>query len=378
MKSLLFVVALMLTNSGTVLAADLPKDHNPRSDIWIDYSDLDYVLSKSVIDMGPSTHQRAGRIKTNSMTRMYSGSRTASRFEARRVAFHEYRDNHRAVIRAIRDDLLALPSELPLKDLSRTEQLVYWFNLHNVIVLAKIADEYPITNLEPLFDRSNPRSFLVSETFMLGDQPITLMDIQDHVLANWRDPLVIYGFYMGAVGTPDIRKEAFKSDRLNDQLRQNARDFVNSVRGTQIWDGELRVSTYYSRMADQFPDFEADVMRHLRQHARPSFARRLAEFESFDPRVDDWNIADLYNGQLHEAGLSVHTSSETAGGVTLAVKGLPSHVRHTLIGRELNFERSTLEGTVDIEEVAAGTSEAAEEKTPEEDKDDDPGELAIQ
>lgn len=353
MKPILLVFAVFFAHVANAAPSEFPTKHSPNSDIWIDYSDLDFVLSSAVLDMGPSTHERAGPAKKDSMTNMYNGSRTASRFEGNRVAFHLFKKGHKAVVRAIRDDLLALPTKLDLSELSRGHQLAYFLNLHNSIVLVKMTEEYPVTRLKGFFDRENAKSFIVSEKFQWGDQQITLADIQDHVLSNWRDPLVIYGFYLGAVGTPNIREEAFDGETIYDQLQANARNFVNSVRGTQIWNGsKLHVASYYQRMAVKFPNFEDDVLRHIKQYARPDFATRLVAVNTIDPRIDDWNIADLYNGRLHAAGGTYHRTVVDADGAIVAQPNLPIHVRHTLKGREINFKR--FDGRVEIEELDKG------------------------
>lgn len=364
----------LLAIAISVQAADLPKGFDRDSKIWIDYSDLDHVLSASVLDMGPSTHERAYRVRQDSATRLYGGSRTASRFEGNRVAFHLFEDVHHQVLRAIRDDLLTLPDKVGIEELSRNHQLAYWLNLHNAIVLVEMADAYPFNNVRPMFDRDKPGAFINRADYSVAGQMVSVADIQDHVLENWQDPLVIYGFYMGAVGTPNIRKDAFKGDRVYSQLEENARNFVNSVRGTQIWGGsKLRVASYYQRMAAKFPNFDADILRHVQEYARPDFARRLITIRTIEAEIDDWNIADLYNGHLHQAGRTGPRTIQGADGSLLAQRNLPLHVQHALEGRAHNFRK--FKGTVEIEEIDAGTAEeedTEEEKEKPAPKEDEP------
>lgn len=369
MKPIFLVLTLLFAQIANAAEVNFPTKHSPRSDIWIDYSDLEYVLSRTVLDMGPPTHKRAGRPKRDSMTRLYGGSRTASRHEGNRVAFHLFKDQHRDVIRAIRDGLLDVPNHISLEELSRNHQLAYFLNLHNSIVLVKMAEEYPVTNLEKFFDRGRLNAFITSEQFAWGDQQISLADIQDHVLANWKDPLVIYGFYMGAVGTPNIREEAFDGRRVYAQLRDNASNFINSVRGTQVWNGtNLRVSNYYERMSSKFPNFEDDVLRHIKTYAKDDFALKLLAVNSVESRIEDWNIADLYNGRAHTAGRIYGRMVQDIEGRLIGQNDLPIHVQRALKDRQNNFNR--FDGRVDIEEVNAGTPEPADESERNEDGDD--------
>lgn len=373
---MLWVFAALLALSANAAASQFPTGHNPRSEIWLDFSDLDFVLKSSVLDMGPSTHKRAHRLQQSNGSRLVMGNHKATRREGNRVAFHLFEDVHHQVLGTIRDDLLSLPDQINLIDLSRNSQLAYWLNLHNAIVLAELADAYPFTNVQPMFDRTQPSAFINRPDHMVAGRKVSLADIQDHVLSNWRDPLVIYGFYMGAVGTPNIRQEAYYGERVYDQLRDNARNFVNSVRGTQIWNGsELRVASYYLRMAVKFPNFERDVIKHIRQYARPKFATRLVAVNHISPDINDWNIADLYNGHLHIAGGSKPITVSDFQSVIPRNFNLPPQVMQVLEARRYNYQN--FEGQVTIEEVSAGSSDPEAKDTVDEDKDDDPDEPVI-
>lgn len=264
--------------------------------------------------------------------------------------FHEFEERELQVLTRLRDELLSVPSQIPSKALSRNEQLAYWFNLHNVIVLAEISQQYPVTRLKPFFDENNPNSFLNQRRFEMNGTMISLADIENHVTANWRDPLVIYGFYFGAVGTPNLRAAAYQGGKVYDQLRSNAVDFVNSMRGTQIWQGPvLKVSTYYKRMAIMFPDFENSVRNHIEEYAKPDFKRRMITTNSISAEIKDWHIADLYNGKpgLQPGGQYPRLTKD--GNWNMFTQGSPEHVTQLLRDRQLKFLRRN--GTVDIEEL---------------------------
>lgn len=378
LRPILRVFAVLSALSSGALASQFPTEHDPKSNIGLDFSDLDFVLKSSVLDMGPSTHKRAHRLQQSNGSRLVMGNHKATRREGNRVAFHLFEEVHHRVLRSIRDDLLNLPDQIDFEDLSRNNQLAYWLNLHNAIVLAELAEAYPFTNVRPMFDRAMPSAFINRADYKVAGLRASLADIQDHVLTNWRDPLVIYGFYMGAVGTPNIRQEAYLGDRVYEQLRGNARNFVNSVRGTQIWNGsKLRVASYYERMAVKFPNFDRDVMRHIRRYARPKFATRLIAINRISPEIDDWNIADLYNGHLHRAGGSKPIVVRDFQSIIPRNFNIPPQVMQVLEARRHNFRN--FDGEVTIEELSSGSSEPDKKpKSAEESEADSSGELLIQ
>lgn len=357
-----------------VLAAELPTDHDPRSTYFIDYSDLDYILRGSVLNMGPSSHKPpVNRIARATGSRIIVGNTAITNQEGNRVLLHAFEESEVAYLTKIRDELLASPSSLPLRELSRNEQLVYWLNLHNIIVLAKISEEYPVTYLSSFFDTEDPDAFINQKQFMFADTLISLADIQQHVLTNWHDPVVIYGFYMGAIGTPNIRTSAYKAATVYQQLEDNAVDFVNSLRGTQIWgSNKLKVSSYYKRMRAAFPDFDHDVRAHMEKYAREKFKRRIASTQSISAEIEDWHIADLYNGRPFNqpggqyAGITVDPSGNP---IKRTVSAQAAELLRSRQRRLLRLYRNQ-GGTVEIEELPQ--SDKQEEKPDEQEEKPNP------
>jgi len=350
MKISFWVGCLGVFLTQSVHSVPLEKRHDPNSEYFIDYLYLDKILEGSVLDIGPSTHRPPKRKVTKTTgSRVQVGNVRITRQEGNRVMLHAFKEAEIDFLNTLRDELLAIPASLPLAKLSRNEQLAYWLNLYTTIVLAEIAEQYPVTRLEPLFDLDDPDAFVNHAQFQLAGQPITLADIEEHVSTNWNDPVVIYGFYMGAVGTPNIRTSAFRGKDVYNQLRENAVDFVNSMRGTQIWNpSKLLVSNYYRRMSHYFPDFENGIQRHIKEYAKPSFKRRLVTVRDVSAKIDDWNIADLYNGNLAEPGGNYPRITKDQFGVSYKLR-LPLHAVRLLRDREIKFIRQRAK--VEVEEL---------------------------
>lgn len=339
-------VSASATNTDTVV---LPTAFAETTKYRLDYSDLEGVLRGSVMEMGRSTHRRASKPTKSTSSNIRLGNNSPSRLEGNRVMLHKYTQMQIDGVAAVRDDLLAIPTQISIEKLSKNEQLAYWLNLHNIIVLAKVADLYPITRLKDTFSPLEPDSAYFARDYAWNGKMISLADIRDHVVANWSDPVVIYGFYFGAVGTPNIRTSAYTSATVYAALNDNAEEFVNSVRGTQIWNKtKLRVSTYYEANASYFPNFEEDLMAHLRKYSGSKFKNRLKKVKTFKVDIDDWNIADLYNGQLGDvAGTYAGTVTDATGNSLKS--GLPEHVQDLLKDRQTKLAR--MKGKTSVEKV---------------------------
>ncbi|PCI60165.1 MAG: hypothetical protein COB37_09960 [Kordiimonadales bacterium] len=269
----------------------------------IDYGPWDNVLGSSVLTLGRSTHIAASPSQNDTATLIKLGNTSKSRFEGNRIALHKFKKQHKRIIANIRDDLLALPDKVNFSTLSPTQQLAYWFNLHNSIVLSKVTSVYPTTKIGRYFSAEKENSFFYARDFRWQDKQISLADIQHHVLKNWKNPIVIYGFYLGAIGTPNIQQFAYTGANVRDLLLESAEDFVNSVRGTRVpRKGKLRVSSYYKSVALAFPDFKTDLLKHIRQFSTGRLRARMDTVTGLKVNISDWHIADLFNGRHTKAG----------------------------------------------------------------------------
>lgn len=282
-------------------ADSLPTGFDQSSKFAINYDDWNLILEASVLDVGPSDRQPASRtgLKTTS-SKIRHGNASPTAFEGNRVIFHEFKQDHRDSLLAIRKDLEAIPDFMPLENFSKNEQLAYWLNLHNVAVMLEVAEEYPIKNIKRL--ASGRKGIWDKQTMSIGGVPTSIRDIEKHVVTNWNHPLVLYGFFMGTIGGPNIQGEAFTGENVVEALQKNAVRFVNSLRGFRLWGGSGRVSDHYELGEHFFPDFAEDIKQHLLTYARPDTRRDIEKAKSFKIDNYDWGIADLKNGDTFLGG----------------------------------------------------------------------------
>lgn len=231
------------------------------------------------------------RIKSVIRRSSYDGSRFL--FEA----FVKYPELLPA-LRQVRDDMLAQSPQL-LATRSTDEQLAYWLNLHNVLVIDHIAHLYPKKFLDDLYEGDQP--WATQRLYRMGDESLSLADIKFHKvlpLAAGRTD-VIYGFYEGYISGPSIRSTPFSGKQLKVQLKENAVEFVNTSRGSYPEYGtSFRASGFYQRHQAFFPNFPYDLKSHLQSYVQ-SYVQVdeqdvLAKTDVVVTDIDDWRIADVY------------------------------------------------------------------------------------
>ena len=359
-----FSLIVVLAEYPASAAAALPIGYKSGSQIEIDYSDWNRILQSVVMVTGGSDRRPADKVKST-VSRIPHANPNVTRIEGNRVFYHEFSPEHTTTLVALRRSLEAVSEEISLTDLSRSQQLAYWLNLHNVAVMAAIAEQYPIKYLRQLIEGTN--ATWDDKTMWVAGENISIRDIENHVIENWNDPLVLYGFYMGAVGGPNVLDIAFTGNNVRDLLIENAEEFVNSLRGVRFWGGHAKISKLYAMGARYFLEFDSDVKAHLMRFAKPQLKQKISEFNVFRAASFDWYIADLLNGDTYqgsshrvsvsygpEGGIDGVNSGAFGAGSNAAFAHMPPHVRDLLIGiKKRNLRR---QGRVKVEEVDHGTS----------------------
>jgi Protein of unknown function, DUF547 len=197
--------------------------------------------------------------------------------------------------RAALDDYIAGLARLPISSYDRPEQLAYWINLYNALVMRVVLDHYPISSIRDVAPASAKSSAgpWDQKLVEIEGQPVSLGDIQNRVLRPiWRDPRVLYALSCGAVGCPNLQPEPYQAEHLEHQLSKAAMAYVNDPRSIRIEDDRLGVSSLYRWYAADFGGSDTAIINHLMAYAEPKLAMQLERFEKISDDGFDWRLND--------------------------------------------------------------------------------------
>jgi hypothetical protein len=153
------------------------------------------------------------------------------------------------------DDL----SKVDAGQLGREEQLAYWINLYNVSTVKLICDNYPKKSIRDLSTDPLIRFNVFDKKVVpQGGQMISLNDIENVKLREgFKDPRIHFAINCAAKSCPPIRTEAFVGARVNEQLDDQARSFLNGA-GAKISKKSGKTTLTVTKIMDWFKeDFEA-------------------------------------------------------------------------------------------------------------------------
>lgn len=295
-----------VTQAQTMTDLSVFSQANDNSNMVIDHEGWSVILRGIVLNVPPMDRMPERDRPVLTGTRINTASTSRYRHEGNRVVYHVLNDEYRDAITYMREDLEALPDQFGgLARLSRDEQLAYWFNLYNVTIIEQTMLNYPVHWINRMEAHGTDDNVFDAKILTVEGQRLSLNDIRHGIVyANWDDPRVMYGFFNGSVGSPELRRSAYTGDAIWQQLDSTAREFVNSLRGVEVNNRELRVSEAYDEARVLFPDFEADLRTHLRQYANDETAEQIDIDRPVSAQVSDWQIADMINGSRRCTGVA--------------------------------------------------------------------------
>ncbi|WP_420812232.1 DUF547 domain-containing protein [Photobacterium salinisoli] len=148
---------------------------------------------------------------------------------------------------------------------SRNEQFAYWVNLYNALTVKVILDNYPvssITKLGGMFSFGPWDEKLIT----ISGQKLSLNDIEHRILRPiWQDERIHYVVNCASLGCPDLLPDVMQADKLNEQLDQAARRFINSDKGVAVRGQRVRLSSIYDWYQSDFGTL-AELQKHLNQY----------------------------------------------------------------------------------------------------------------
>ncbi|MDF1768165.1 DUF547 domain-containing protein [Maricaulis sp.] len=279
---------------------------NDNSNMVIDHEGWSVILRGIVLNVPPMDREPERTRPIQTGTRINTANTTRYRHEGNRVVYHVLNDEYREAITFQREDLEALPDQIGgLSRLSSNEQLAYWFNLYNVAIIEQTMLNYPVRWINNMEAHGSDENVFDAKILEVEGQRLSLNDIRHNIVyANWDDPRVIYGFFNGSVGSPELRRSAYTGAGVWGQLDRTAGEFVNALRGVEVNERELRVSVVYDEARVLFPDFETDLRAHLARYANEETAEQLHADRPVSARVSDWQVADMINGSRRCTGVA--------------------------------------------------------------------------
>jgi hypothetical protein len=190
---------------------------------------------------------------------------------------------------------------------NENEQLAYLINLYNAATLKLIIDHYPVDSIKDIgWFLKGPWDQKFVELF--GDT-ITLKTLEHEIIRkDYDEPRIHMALVCAAMGCPTLRKEPYVGEKLEAQLDEDAKKFLNNKKGLQIDRREKTVSltSIFKWFGEDFvnkyaPKSGFEGFNKTEQAVLNFSSRYLPEEEQAYLRVGKYSIKYLdYDWSLNE------------------------------------------------------------------------------
>ncbi|HVS00733.1 MAG TPA: DUF547 domain-containing protein [Thermoanaerobaculia bacterium] len=198
------------------------------------------------------------------------------------------------------DALRRQMAQVDVGSLSKPDQLAYWINLYNISVVDTVVDGYPVESIRDLSTDPIVRlNVFKKATIDTRQGKVSLDTIENEkIRTGFKDPRIHFAINCAAESCPPIRPEPYAGARIDQQLDDQARKFLNGPHGVRLeQDGdELVVHTtkVMDWFADDFKNWGGGHKAFLRKYVTPDKQKRIDAAKDVKIRYDDysWKLND--------------------------------------------------------------------------------------
>jgi len=189
-------------------------------------------------------------------------------------------------------DGLKMASRKELK--THEEKLTFWINVYNVLAVKVVVDNYPVKSIKDV--GSIFKSVWKRPAGVVAGKERTLNEVEHEILRKMGDPRIHVAIVCASVSCPDIRKEAYTAERLNEQLDDQMRKFLeNKEKGLRVDAKKKRIylSAIFKWVKEDF-ESQGGVISFISRYVSPSEKKSLEEFGKNLKYLDyNWDLNQI-------------------------------------------------------------------------------------
>ncbi len=237
------------TKGESVDLAGLEIDFNPK----INHNEWDSLLVKNVDELG----------KVNYIA-----------FIQDSIIFKEY--------------LKKLSENPPANNWLEEEKLAYWINVYNAFTIDLIIDNYPIKSIKNISDGlpmiNSPWDI---KFFKIGNIALDLNTVEHEILRKqFEEPRIHFAINCASISCPKLRNQAYKSEKLEQQLEEQTHYFINNSNKNIINKNETKLSKIFDWFNSDFNE-KGGVLNYIKKYKPELNQENKVDFLEYDWGINE-------------------------------------------------------------------------------------------
>lgn len=196
--------------------------------------------------------------------------------------------------RGLLDGYIRMLSRVDVDRLNRAEQMAYWINAYNALIVSIVLSEYPVKSINDIggwFFSPGPWKEKRFRVYLIR---LSLNDIYHRILRPiWQDRRVHYAISCAANGCAALNPTPYSGATIEADLELGAYRFINDGPAILTFKGEaITASRIYEWYAADFGGSDQAILSYLKSVARNEMALELALIERISGHGFDWSLND--------------------------------------------------------------------------------------
>jgi len=184
-----------------------------------------------------------------------------------------------------------LSANRPTSKWSKNEKMAFWIIAYNAFTVKLIVDHYPVKSIKDIKKGIPFVNSVWDIAFIpMGKEKIDLNYIEHTILRKeFKDPRIHAAINCASFSCPLLRNEAYNAVRLDEQLNDAMRRFVNDSQRNQLDKSNIKISKIFSWFAGDFKLNGSSVVDYLNKYAK----KRVQPNAKIDFLEYQWELNDI-------------------------------------------------------------------------------------
>lgn len=144
--------------------------------------------------------------------------------------------------------LKLLSDNAPENSWNKNDQKAFWINAYNAYTVALIIKHYPVKSIKDIAGKIYKINTPWDIKFItIGGKKYDLNNIEHGILRkNFDDPRIHFALVCASVSCPRLRDEAYTGSKVDAQLDDAGKEFINDRSKNRITPAKAELSKYFS------------------------------------------------------------------------------------------------------------------------------------
>ena len=184
--------------------------------------------------------------------------------------------------------LTVLSKNHPTSDWDKNDQLAFWINAYNAFTVKLIVKNYPVVSIKDLGGSIYKVNTPWDEKFIhIGEETYDLNNIEHGIIRKeFSDPRIHFAVNCASISCPPLRNEAYVGSKLNAQLDDQAKRFINDASKNKIAKNKAQLSKIFTWFKGDFTASGLSIAEFINQYSTVKMTEKM-KVTYFDY---DWNL----------------------------------------------------------------------------------------